>query len=95
MLLGQMEINQNTEGEKLSPEDFIKRAIEAGWRNNPKRKPGDPAFWGPTIADAFEKYFGSEANFDRTLADVMDHGEVGYIPQAKGKGYMLKINRQE
>lgn len=95
LLLAQMEVNPDSEGQKLPPEDFIKKAIEAGWRNNPKRKPGDPAFWGPTIADAFEKYFGSEADFDKILDNLMKSREVGYIPEPNGRGYMLKINRQE
>lgn len=95
MLLEQMEVNPNTEREKLPPEDFIKQAIMAGWKNNPKRKLGDPASWGPAIADAFEKYFGNEADFDKILADLMTSREVGYIPEGKGRGYMLKINRQE
>ncbi len=95
MLLDQMAVNPDSEGEKLPPEDFIKKAIDVGWRNNPKRKPGDPASWGPTIADAFEKYFGNEADFDKILADLIASREVGYISEKNGKGYMLKINRQE
>ena len=69
-LLGQMEMNPDNEGQKLPPEDFIKKAIEAGWRSNPRKKPGDPASWGPTIADAFEKYFGSEADFEKILQAI-------------------------